>query len=177
MDKKILMIMVSLVVAAAIVVAVVMVAAGGGLSRSGGFTSLLDKLVYTGNATEYQRLSLPESWDEGDVKKVSDVVVDMVYYRQTVQQTSVYITTLWFAYLGDKWANEYLGDGNQFYVPDNSHDGWLRVDHGLFSLTVSSATNISAKYDVGETITLQSTLLLNENAMLAFGDWTVADTL
>lgn len=177
MEKKILMIMASLVVVAALVVAVVMVAAGGGLSRAGGFTNLFDKLVYTGNATEYQRLSLPQSWHEGDQKTVTDVIVDMTYYRQTVQQTSVYITTLWFVYLGDKWAKEYLGDGNQFYVPDKSHDGLLPVDNGLFYLTVSSATNISAKYDVGESITLQTTLLLNRNAVLAFGDWTVANTM
>lgn len=177
MERKILMIMVSLVVVAALVVAAVMVAAGGGLSRAGGFTQLFDKLVYTGTAKEYQRLELPATWHEGDVKKVSDVIVDMTYYKQTIGQTTVYITTLYFVYLGDKWANEYRGAGNRFYVPDNSHDGWLYVENGLFHITVSSATNLSAKYDIGDVITLQTTLVININAKLAFGDWTVANTL
>lgn len=177
MDKKIILIMVSLVVVAAVVVAFVMVAAGGGIRRAGGFTDTFDKLVYTGSELEDQRLALPESWHAGDKKSVSDTIVDMTYRKQTVSQTTVYITTLWFVYSGDKWSNPYQSDGMSFYVPDTSTDGWFHVDHGLFSLTVSSATNLSAHYDVGEVISVDSMLTVNSNAMLAFGEWAVSDVL
>lgn len=177
MEKKIILIMVSLVVVAALVVAFVMVAAGGGLRSAGGFTDLYDKLEYTGSEQSDQHLTLPDSWDVGDKKKVSDVIVDMTYRKQTVSQTTVYITTLWFVYMGEKWSSPYASDGMSFYVPDMSTDGWLHVDHGLFSLTVSSATNISAHYDVGDVITMQATLSVNSNAMVAFGEWAVADVL
>lgn len=174
MDKKIIAIMVTLVVVAALVVAVVLVASGG-IRGTGGFTSLFDKLVYNGTDTSDFDLSLPDSWEVGDKKSASDTIVDMYYHRQTIGQTSVYITTMYFMYLGNKWNNPQ--EGTMFSVPDNSGDGWLNVDHGRFMITVSSATNLSADYDVGDVITLETSLVQNTNAVLAFGDWVVQDTL
>jgi hypothetical protein len=55
-------------------------------------------------------------------------------------------------------------------------DGTLLVNHGLFSITVSSATNISAHYDVGDTITIEAQVVSVDGA-LAFNNWIVADTL
>ncbi len=177
MEKKIVAIMVSLVVVAALVVAFVMVAAGGGLRRAGGFTALFDKLDYTGDANHDQRLQLPGSWHSGDKKTVSDSIVDMIYYKRTISQTSVYITTLWFVYMGDKWSNPYEGAGTSFYVPITGDSNWLHVDHGMFSITVSSATNLSAHYQIGDVISLESMLETNGNAMLAFGDWAVTNVI
>jgi len=175
MEKKIILIMVSLVVVAALVVAFVMVAAGGGLRKAGGFTELFDKLEYTGTGHVNQYLELPDSWDVDDKKSVSDVIVDMVYEKRTVSQTNVYITTFWFAYMGDKWSYPYEGSGTSFFVPIEG--GWLYVHHGLFSLTVSSATNLSAHYGIGDVVTLETKLVINSNAMVAFGEWAVSDTL
>jgi len=181
MDKKILTIMVTLVVVALLVVGFVMWAAGGSFVRGGGFSDLFDDLEYEGNETYGQELSLPDNWDDGDKKKVSDVIVDMAYRKQTVGQTSVYITTLWFVYVGDKWSNEYQlsshPPGTLFYVPSATGDEWIPVDNGIFHIEVSSATNISAEYDIGETITVESLLEYNENSMLAFGTWKVSNTI
>jgi hypothetical protein len=171
MDRKILMIMSALVVVAVLVVAFVLVASGG-LVRAGGFTTLFDKLQNDSGSTYHQYLSLPSSWNAGDKKTVSDTIVDMMYRSQTIGSTSVYVTTLWFVYLGNKWNDPYYG--TSFYVP--SDGGWLAVDHGRFSITVSSATNLSARYDIGGVITLQTTIVTN-NDVVAFGEWVVASTL
>ena len=180
MDKKIIAIMVSLLVIAAGVAAVVAYTTGGGLGSSGGFTKLYDKLSYTSWAPPDNRyLELPSSWETGDVKTVSDVIVDLTYEKTVLHQTTVYLTHMWFVYLGDKWSIPYENDGSRFYVPVEIPGGseWMQVNHGLFSVTVSSATNLSAKYAVGDSITLESELVVNDNAMLAFGEWKYSESL
>jgi hypothetical protein len=47
----------------------------------------------------------------------------------------------------------------------------------MFSITVSSATNLSAHYQIGDVISLESMLETNGNAMLAFGDWAVTNVI
>jgi len=170
MEKKILLIMVSLVVVAALVVAFVMIASGG-MGRAGGFTKLFDKLVDPDEQTYGQRLELPDSWSVGDVKRVSDSIVDMYYD----EEDHGYTTVMWFAYQGNKWNDP--DRGTYFHVPDTSSDGWLDVTHGLFSITVWSATNLSAKYNIGDVITLESELDTNSYVMLAFDNWHVAGEL
>ncbi len=177
MERRIIGIMVTLVVVAAVVVAFVMIAAGGGWRSAGGFTDLFDDLVYTGNATTNQMLSLPSGWSQGDKKVVSDVITDMVYRKQPVSQTTVYITTVYFVYLGNKWSNPYQGSGQNFNVPVTYGNFWLHVDHGQFSITVSSATNVSADYSIGDVITVESTLKLNGLGQLAFDTWNVKGVL
>jgi len=163
MEKKILVIMVSLVVVAALVVAFVMIASGG-LARAGGFTKLFDKLVNDDDSKYNQRLNLPDSWDVGDIKTVSDTIVDMKYE----EDDRGYLTTLWFVYKGDKWNNP--DQGTQFRVPDKSDDAWIVVSHGLFSIDVWSTTNLSAKYDIGDTITVENELVTNAYNYLAFDE-------
>lgn len=177
MEKRILGIMVTLVVVAAVVVGFVMVAAGGAWRSSGGFTNLFDDLEYTGDATTNQMLSLPSDWRQGDKKVVSDVITDMVYRKQIVSQTTVYITTMYFVYLGDKWSNPYQGLGQNFYVPVTYSNYWLHVEHGQFAITVSSATNVSANYGIGDVISIESTLKLNGLGQLAFDTWNVKSLL
>ncbi len=177
MDRKIIGVMVTLVVVAVIVVAFVVFAAGGGIrSRAGGFTSMFDDLQNPGQGTFEQNLALPTDWHVNQVKKVSDTIVDLSYTKQTVAQTTVYVTTLHFVYLGDLWNDPFNG-GTNFNVPDNSFDGWMSVDHGLFRITVSSATNLSAHYQPGDVINLEVVLLTNVNSQLAFGEWSVVDTI
>jgi hypothetical protein len=173
MDKKILAIMVALVLVAVLVVGFVMIASGG-LGRAGGFTPLFDKMQNTGGETYNQRLSLPSSWDVGKKITVSDTITDMSYYKETHGSTSVYWTTMWFEYMGNKWNDP--SRGTSFFVPDNSNDGWMAINHGLFSLTVSSATNLSAKYNIGDVITIQ-TILESNGIQVGFGDWVVASTI
>jgi hypothetical protein len=163
MEKKILMIMVSLVVVAVLVVAFVMIASGG-LARAGGFTKLFDRLVNDEDTTYNQRLKLPDSWDVGDVKTVSDTILDMRYD----EEDRGYMTTIWFAYTGDEWNDP--EQGTQFRVPDRSGDAWIVVSHGLFSIDVWSTTNISAKYDIGDTITIECELVTNAYNYLAFDE-------
>lgn len=168
MEKKILIIMVSLVVVAALVVAFVMIASGG-MARPGGFTKLFDKLVDDDDISYNQWLKLPDSWDEGDTKSVSDTIIDLRYH----EESRGFLTTLWFVYQGDKWNDPERG--TLFHVPDSSHDGWMEVRNGLFSIQVWSITNLSAKYDVGDTITIETALVTNVNVDLAFDDeWTLA---
>ncbi|HIH00471.1 TPA: hypothetical protein HA259_00035 [Thermoplasmata archaeon] len=181
MEKKIIGIMLSLVVVAVVVVAVVMVAAGG-FKKSGGFTKLFDSLEYSGNLTYQQYLEIPDDWEVGDKKQVSDTIVDMYYYRTTVQQTSVFITTMYFVYMGDKWNDP--SEGTWFRVPNADTHGdstWITVNHGLFSLQVSSATNLSDHYDIGDVIELETTIVLanddSPDGSLAFGLWAVTDTV
>jgi len=176
MDRKIIAVMLTLVVVAILVVAFVMVAAGGFGARAGGFTGLFDDLENPGGDTHDQELALPTSWAVNEIKKVSDTIVDLEYYEQTVAQTTVYVTTLYFVYLGEKW-NAPQEDGSNFRVPDNSFDGWMYIDHGMFHITVSSATNLSADFEPGDVIRLQTALVTNINSQVAFGEWSVVDTL
>jgi hypothetical protein len=177
MEKKIIAIMVALVVVAMVVVAAVTIGVGVGGRSAGGFTALFDKLVKSDvNESYNQHLNLPAGWHGGDKKTVSDTIVDMWYDRQTVGQTHVYTTHLIFAYMGQKWNDP--KHGTSFYVPqDIQGSSWLRVDHGRFQIDVSSATNITAKYNIGNTISLTTMLSGNGNALLAFGEWEVTDTL
>lgn len=177
MEKKIIAIMVSLVVVAVVVVAAVTIGVGAGMRHAGGFTGLFNKLTNSDvNDTYGQRLNLPSNWRDGDKISVSDTINDMWYDRTTVGQTHVYTTHLYFSYLGEKWNDPKRG--TSFSVPqDIPGDAWLDVSHGEFRIDVSSATNITAKYEIGETITLTTLLSVNSNALLAFGEWQVADTL
>ena len=177
MDRKIIGIMVTLVAVLIVVMVVVLAFVGGGLSvRAGGFTSLFDDLENPAGGTHNQELAMPTNWRVNDVMKVSDTIVDLSYYKQTVAQTTVYVTTLYFAYMGDKW-NDPFNDGSNFNVPDNSFDGWMGVGHGVFHITVSSATNLSAHYQPGDVIKLEVVLQTNVNGSLAFGEWSVANTI
>jgi hypothetical protein len=174
MEKRILAIMVTLVVVAALVVGFVMIAAGGGIRLGGGgFTDLFSDLEYNGNETDNMELSVPNDW-AGDTKVVKDVIVDMTYWRQAVSPTTaVYWTTMYFVYLGDKWSTPYLDDGQDFRVPVTYGDLWLDIHHGQFSITVSTATNLTEDFGIGDTITLESVIKTNRNAILAFDTWTV----
>lgn len=176
MERKIVGIMLALVVVAIVIVGVVAIAAQG-TKKSGGFSKLFDELEYSGDLTYRQELEIPSDWHEDDVKKVSDMIVDMHYYRHTVATTTVYVTTLYFIYVGDEWNSP--AEGTRFYVPVEWNDGfldWIHVNHGLFSIQVSSATNLSAAYDIGDVIELQTTIV-DADGTLAFGEWAVADTL
>lgn len=176
MEKKIVGIMLTLVVVAVVIIGVVMIAAVG-IKRGGGFTGLFDELEYSGDLTYRQPLEIPDGWEDGDVKSVSDTIVDMYFYRHTVQQTTVYVTTLYFVYMGDKWNDP--DDGTRFSIPieqDPGVLGWKEINHGLFSIQVSSATNLSAEYDIGDVIELETTIA-DAGGTLAFGEWVIADTL
>ncbi len=178
MEKKIIVIMVALVVVAAVAVAAITAGVGVGGTRAGGFTSTFDKLVKSDvNQTYNMYLHLPTNWEEGDKKTVSDTIVDMWYFRQAVGQTYVYMTHLEFVYLGEKWNNPTRG--TSFYVPQDvpGASAWMHVDHGLIEIDVSSATNLTARYDIGDTISLTTMLSVNSNALLAFGEWQVANTI
>src|SRR4030065_1688370 len=99
MDKKIILTLVSLLAVALIVVAVVMVSGSGGvLSKSGGFTALMNDMTYDGDLTYQQYLECPSSWTPGDSKTVRDVIVDMRTERERGGgDTWFYTTDLWFA--------------------------------------------------------------------------------
>jgi hypothetical protein len=171
MDKKILTIMVALLVVAVMVVAFVMIASGG-LQRAGGFTTLFDKMENSGDATYNQQLKFPDSWEAGDKKTVSDRIVDMAYRTGTIGSTTVYTTTLWFNYMGNKWNDP--EHGTSFQIPTSS--GWVHVTNGLFYIQVSTATNLVAKYNIGDVITVQSTLEMSGD-IVTFGGWIVKNTI
>lgn len=174
MDRKIIAVMLTLVVVAVVVMAFVLVAAGGiRASTSGGFTKLFDELQNPSGALVDQELTLPTSWHVNDIKKVSDRIVDMYYDTVPVASTTVYITTLYFAYSGEKWNNP-EEDGTNFYVPYGN--GWMHISHGLFHIQVSTATNLSAEYQPGDVIELESPIATNTSAQLVFGEWSVVDT-
>jgi hypothetical protein len=173
MERKIMATMIALVVVAVVVVAVVLATAGV-TRKPGGFTKLFDQLEYEGTATHEQILSLPNDWDVGDKKVVSDQIVDMWYRTHVISNTVVYVTTLYFVYMGETWNDPLRG--TEFYVPVMP-DHYIAVRNGLFSVTVSTATNISADYSIGDVIELQTTIGLNEYAQLAFDTWYVTDTL
>lgn len=174
MEKKILTIMVVLVVVAAIVVAFVMIAAGG-VRTAGGFTKLFDDLENPNpSVTFHQYLDLPNDWSINDRKVVGDTIVDMYLdYTTTVGSTTIYVHVLYFVYIGDMWTDS--EQGTSFYVPTStSHSGYLMVDHGRFSLSVSSASNLSEDYSIGDVIELQTTLVDNLG-VLSFGSWSLAE--
>ncbi len=177
MEKKILATMAALVVVAVVVVAAVTVSVGAGPRGAGGFTALFDKLQNSDvNVTHNQQLMLPSNWKAGDKITVTDTIVDMWYQWTMVGQTHVYTTSLIFTYLGQKWNNPQRG--TDFNVPQNiPFSPWLEVRHGSFEIDVSSATNLTARYHIGDSITLTTMLSQNGNAMMAFGEWQVVNTL
>src|SRR3989339_1330819 len=173
MEKKILTIMVALMVVAAIVVAFVMIAAGG-VRTAGGFTRLFDDLENPNpTVTFHQYLELPDDWSINDVKTVSDTIVDMYLdYTTTVGSTTIYVHVIYFVCISDKWAD--TEQGTSFYVPSNTqHSGYIQVDHGRFSLSVSSASNLSEDYSIGDVIELD-TVLTDNLGVLSFGSWSLA---
>jgi len=176
MDKKILTIMASLVIIAVVVVGVVMVAAGGARS-AGGFTKLFNELENPSGVSYSQYLELPNDWAVNDVKKVSDRIVDMYVHSAIVYETTtVYFTVLYFTYMSDQWADP--DQGTVFHVPTTvEHDNYLDINHGQFHLSVSSATDLSANYDIGDVITLETTLAINDEGDLAFSSWSVSGTI
>ncbi len=176
MEKKIIAIMVSLVVVAAVVVGVVLIAAGG-VHTAGGFTKLFDSLEYAGEDSHYQQLELPDDWDVGDEKVVSDAIIDMAYSEMSIGQTTVYLTDLYFVYMGEKWNDPDWGTA--FTVPySEESDDYLHIGHGLFHVTVSSATNIASEYDIGDTITLKTSIVqLGTDGPLAFGSFSVSGVI
>jgi hypothetical protein len=174
MEKKIITIMVALVVVAVVVVATVMIATGGART-AGGFTKLLNDLENESPSVTYgQYLSLPDDWEEGDVKVVSDTIVDMDPRGYTVLGgITVYTVRLYFVYIDDQWADE--EDGSLFYVPSTEHhDGYIAVNHGSFWLDVSSPENISESYTIGDVIELKTDLEYNDGE-LSFSSWLLAD--
>ncbi|MBU1158920.1 MAG: hypothetical protein KKE24_06250 [Candidatus Thermoplasmatota archaeon] len=175
MEKKILTIMVVLVVAATLMVAVVLIAAGG-MRSAGGFTKLFDDLENpTSSVTYNQYLEMPDGWELGDTMSVNDRIVDMYLIDTDVISSSItiYDTVLYFMYMSDKWTD--TDQGTSFYVPCvGAHNGYIHVSHGLFSLTVSSATNLSAEYDIGDIIGLETKLVIN-NDVLSFDEWSISD--
>ena len=177
MERKIVWIMLTLVVVAIVVVGVVMIAATG-IKRGGGFTDLFDQLEYSGGLTTHQDLEIPDDWNAGDVKSVSDAIVDMYYEIHQLQQLTVYVTTLYFIYQGEKWNNP--EEGTWFRIPVEEGEwgelGWKVINHGHFYVEVSSATNLSARYDIGDVIELETTIV-NAGGTPAFGEWVVADVI
>ena len=174
MEKKIIAIMVALVVVAVLVVAFVLAAAGG-VRSMGGFSDLFDDLAYSGTDTYDQNLEIPASWHVNDTKSVDDLIVDMTYNSYTDHGVTVYVTDLYFVYVGDKWAD--LHQGSSFYVP--GQNGWIHVDHGQFSIRVSSATNLSEQYHPGDIIKLESKIVSDgvNGSTVAFGDWRVSNVV
>ncbi len=173
MEKKILTIMVALMVVAAIVVAFIMIAAGGART-AGGFTRLFDDLENPNpTVTFHQYLELPEDWNINDVKTVSDTIVDMYLdYTTTVGSTTIYVHVIYFVCISDKWTD--AEQGTSFYVPTSTlHSGFLLVDHGRFSLSVSSSSNLSEDYSIGDVIELD-TVLTDNLGELSFGSWSLA---
>lgn len=174
MEKKIIAVFVALVIVAILVVSFVLAAAGG-VKKMGGFSDLFDDLAYSGTDTYNQDLEIPAGWHVNDTKSVDDLIVDMTYNSYTDHGVTVYVTDLYFVYVGDKWAD--LHQGSSFYVP--AQNGWIHVDHGQFSIRVSSATNLSEQYHPGDIIKLESKIVsdgVNGN-MVAFGDWRVSDVV
>ena len=174
MEKKIIAVFVALVVVAILVVAFVLAAAGG-VKKMGGFSDLFDDLAYSGTDTYDQDLEIPAGWHVNDTKSVDDLIVDMTYNSYTDHGVTVYVTDLYFVYVGDKWAD--LHRGSSFYVP--AQNGWIHVEHGQFSIRVSSATNLSEQYHPGDIIKLESKIVSHgvNGSMVAFGDWRVSDVV
>lgn len=175
MDKKIIAVMITLVVVAVLVVAFGLSAAGGLGGRAGGFTTLFDKLENPSGATFDQELALPSSWHPGDVVSAADSIVDMFSSKVTYGSTTVYLTTLYFVYKGEKWNDPTRG--TSFTVPVNTTSGHMHIEHGRFYVTVSSATNLAEKYDIGDVIELECELVVNDDQVLSFDVWHVANTL
>jgi len=177
MERKILTIMVALVVVAIVVVATVMIATGGART-AGGFTKLFNQLENdTPSVTYGQYLAFPDDWDLGDVKKVSDTIVDLdPRDEEVLGGITVYTVRLYFIYIDDKWADE--ESGVLFYVPSTEHhDGWMTVNHGMIWVDVSSPENISEKYNIGDNIELMTDLEYNDDndGELSFSEWLLAD--
>jgi hypothetical protein len=174
MEKKIIAVFVALVIVAILVVSFVLAAAGG-VRRMGGFSDLFDDLAYSGNETYNQLLEIPSSWHVNDTKSVDDLIVDIRYDSFTDHGVTVYVTDLYFVYIGDKWASPQTG--SVFRVP--GQNGWIFIDHGLFSIRVSSATNLSEQYHPGDIIKLESKIVSDgvNGRTVAFGDWRVSDVV
>jgi hypothetical protein len=160
-DKKVLLLIGALVIVALVILAVSLVMPGSTRASGSSFSALFDKMENkTGTSSE---LVLPEeSYTAGQVITVTDriIAMDVDDYHLS--------TTLYFIYEGSKWINE--NTGSSFDVLQDVEK--IRVKNSVFHLTLG--TDLSVKYDVGGSISLQVGVTLSHGDLVLGHIWTLA---
>lgn len=160
-DKKVLLLIGALVIVAVVTLAVSLFAPGSSHASGSSFSALFDKMENkTGEPTT---LILPStSYSAGQVITVSDniIAMDVDDYHLS--------TTLYFLYDGSVWVNE--NNGNSFEVKQDVES--IHVANSVFKLTLG--TDLSVKYDVGGSISLQVSVVLSHGDLVLGHIWTLA---
>lgn len=141
---------------AVLIVALASPSFGGGGSS---FSALFDRLERDNISSEL--LMLPTDEFEEDQKiTVNDKIISM-----RIHGADTYFV---FVYRGDKWVNE--TGGTYFVVPTDSYHG-IYVNGAWFEVRVDG--RYSASFDVGDTITLQTTVVEDEDKLVFDHEWEV----
>lgn len=127
---------------------------GGGSS----FTALFDRLERDNASSEL--LVLPADEFEED----QEITVDDKIISMRIHGGDTYFV---FVYRGDKWVNE--TGGTNFIVPDDRYD--INVGGACFEIRVDG--RYSASFDVGDTITLQTTVVEDDDKLVFDHEWEV----
>lgn len=158
-DKKVIILIGVLVVVALLVLVVSTMK----LDFSGGqggasFTALIDTMQETEPGS--LELVLPDTYTSNQQITITDKIIAM--------RSTDYSTTFYFLYSGTVWINETSGT-NFDVITYQGED--LHVRNALFSVTVNG--DMHALYDIGDMITLKTSVKISGgNAMLS-GTWVV----
>jgi len=156
-DKRALTVIGVLIILAfaVLIVALISPSFGGGGSS---FSALFDRLERDNASSEL--LVLPaDEFEEDQEITVKDKIISM-----RVHGDDTYFA---FVYTGNDWVNE--TGGTEFVVPDGRYN--IVVEAALFEIRVDG--KYSASFDVGDTITLQTTVVEDDDKLVFDHEWEV----
>lgn len=159
-DKKAMLIIVTLAVVAIVILAMALVVPSMSGPSSSSFSGLFDKMVEKNSGEK--NLALPNAtYKAGDKIVVTDKIIAM--------RSHTYSTTLYFLYQGTKWVSE--TEGTSFHVL--TEGGYISVYGAMFSISIG--TDLSVAFDIGDSITIQTTAEASDGAVVLGDSWALVN--
>lgn len=159
-DRKVLILIGALAVVAILILSLgfVNISFGGG---GDSYTALFDKMEdrreeMIGNP----ELVLGSEYTDDDIVRVRDTIIAITCYGGSQ-------TTFYFMYTGTVWINEYAGTNFEVIL----NVGEIRVQNSVFGITVNG--NFTASFDVGDYVTLQTTVGESGDDLVLNRNWVV----
>lgn len=159
-DKKAMLIIVTLAVVAIMILAIALIAPSIGNPSGSSFSALFDKMVEK-QAGEKDLVLPNTTYAAGTNIIVTDKIIAM--------SSSTHSTTLYFLYQGTKWASE--TEGTSFDVL--TEGGHISVHGALFAIWIG--TDLSVAFDIGDSITIQTQTESSGGAIVLGDSWALAD--
>jgi hypothetical protein len=158
-DKRVIVLIGVLVVVAILVLAFSTMKIDFSSKSGKSFSELIDSMEE--KIPGSLELVLPSTYTNNQQITITDRIVAM--------ESTDYSTTFYFLYTGTKWANETTGTDFEIltYMGGNIH-----VRHAMFSITIV-AVDLHAMYDIGDMITLKTSVKISGGKPVLSGTWVV----